>query len=214
VTRIVLGSASPRRRELLAAAGAEFEVDKPDVDEALPSGIEPVAAALLLAERKARAIAARHSGRDVVVLAADTIVAVDRPEGMTLLGKAEDADEAARMLGWLSGSRHQVVTGVCALSARGGAPQVGHERTWVTMRALSPAEIVAYVTSGEWRDKAGAYAIQETADRFVTRLEEGGFDNVVGLPVRLALELVERAALAGEPRPGYPLPPSSRGPRP
>lgn len=220
MTRIVLGSASPRRRELLAAAGADFEVDPPDVDEALPPHIEPVAAALCLAERKARAIAARHAGRDVVVLAADTIVAVGRPGGPVLLGKAQDEGEAARMLGWLSGTRHQVVTGVCALSCRGDAPPesraavLGHERTWVTMRALTAAEIAAYVASGEWRDKAGAYAIQETADRFVTRLEEGGFDNVVGLPVRLALELVARAALAGGPGSGYLLPPSARGQRP
>lgn len=208
MARIVLGSASPRRRELLLAAGAQFEIDKPDVDESLPAGIEPVAAALCLAERKARAIAARHAGRDVIVLAADTIVAVDRPEGWVLLGKAEDEGEAARMLGWLSGTRHQVVTGVCALSARGGEPALGHERTWVTMRALTPAEVAAYVDSGEWRDKAGAYAIQETADRFVTRLE-GGLDNVVGLPVRLALELVERAALVGGPGTGYLPPPSA-----
>jgi septum formation protein len=96
------------------------------------------------------------------------------------------------MLALLSGSRHRVITGVCAVRARDGRVEVGRERTFVTMRVLSAREIDDYVASGEWRDKAGGYAIQESADRFVTRLEEGGFDNVVGLPVRLALDLLAR----------------------
>jgi len=223
VARIVLGSASPRRRELLAAAGVEFEIDKPDVDESLPAGIEPVAAARLLAERKARAIVERRAGepaasadeervderaaeRDCVVLAADTIVAVEHDGALHLLGKPEDERDAARMLAWISGTRHLVVTGVCALSTRAGArPELGHERTWVTLRTITAEEAAAYVASGEWRDKAGGYAIQETADRFVARLEEGGVDNVVGLPVALALELLARAgALVPGTIGGYP----------
>jgi septum formation protein len=201
--RLILGSASPRRRELLAAAGIEFACEAPHVDESVPPGTSPEAAAVLLAERKARAIADRHAGRDVVVLAADTIVAVDREGRAHLLAKPEDERDAARMLSWLSGTRHRVVTGVCALHARGGAPCSAWERTWVSMRPIAPAEVAAYVASGEWRDKAGGYAIQESADRFVTALEEGGFDNVVGLPVRLALELVSRArALAAGGRAG------------
>jgi septum formation protein len=205
MSRIVLGSASPRRRDLLAAAGVDFEVESPDVDESLPAGIEPSAAARLLAERKARAIAERHRGAtDVVVLAADTIVAVLRDGAHELLGKPADEADAARMLRSISGTRHQVVTGVCALATRPGAePALGHERTWVTMRPITDAEVAAYVASGEWRDKAGGYAIQETADRFVARLAEGGFDNVVGLPVGLALELLGRA--------GALVPPASRG---
>lgn len=192
--RLVLGSASPRRRELLRAAGVDFTIDSPSVDESLPEGIAPEAAAVQLAERKARAVAARNAG--AIVLAADTIVAVRGAGPWKLLGKPEDAREAAAMLRALSGTRHVVVTGVCALDSDRPEPRSGFERTWVTMRTISEAEIAAYVASGEWRDKAGGYAIQETADRFVTSLEEGGFDNVVGLPVRLALELV-RAALAG-----------------
>ncbi|MCY2960234.1 MAG: Maf family protein [Planctomycetota bacterium] len=224
MARIVLGSASPRRRELLAAAGIDFEIEKPDVDESLPAGVEPSAAARLLAERKARAIVERHArvaeaaGRPstCVVLAADTIVAVERDGRFHLLGKPEDERDAARMLTWISGTRHQVVTGVCALSTRPGAePALGHERTWVTMRAIAPHEVAAYVASGEWQDKAGGYAIQESADRFVARLEEGGFDNVVGLPVRLALDLLRRAgALVPGPVPGYPSRPSEAGPPP
>src|SRR5439155_17981854 len=99
---------------------------------------------------------------------------------------------ARAMLSTLSGSRHRVVTGVCALRSSDGRIASGWERTWVTMRPIAPAEIEAYVLSREWEGKAGGYAIQETADRFVTKLEEGGFDNVVGLPVRLALGLLRR----------------------
>jgi septum formation protein len=116
---------------------------------------------------------------------------------MRVLGKPRDAAQARRMLAWLSGTRHRVITGVCALRAPDGATASGFERTLVTMREIAPHEIEAYVDSGEWRDKAGGYAIQETADRFVTRLEEGGLDNVVGLPVALALRLL--AALGAEP---------------
>jgi septum formation protein len=193
VGRIVLASASPRRRELLARAGLAFEVVPADVDESVPDGIEPLEAARMLAERKARAVLPRVAP-DAVVLAADTIVAVERAGRSHLLGKPEDERDAARMLEWISATRHQVVTGVCVLAARPGArPQVEAERTWVSMRRIEPLEVAAYVASGEWRGKAGGYAIQESADRFVTRLEEGGFDNVVGLPVRLALELLRRA---------------------
>jgi septum formation protein len=131
-----------------------------------------------------------------IVLGADTIVALDTPGGVELLGKPADEREARAMLERLSGSRHKVVTGVCALRASDRASARGFERTFVTMRAISAAEIEAYVSSREWEGKAGGYAIQESADRFVTRLEEGGFDNVVGLPVRLALDLLARLGAA------------------
>jgi septum formation protein len=188
MARIVLASASPRRRELLAEAGVEFEVVPPDVDESLPSGIEPEAGAVLLARRKALAVGERLRPRSALVLAADTIVAL----GERFLGKPANPEEARAMLRALSSSRHAVVTGVAALRTRDGALESGFERTWVTMREISPDEIEAYVSSDEWQGKAGGYAIQETADRFVSRLEEGGFDNVVGLPVRLALDLLGR----------------------
>lgn len=188
MARIVLASASPRRRELLAAAGVEFEVAPADVDESLPQGIEPEAGAVLLARTKALAVGERLGSQDALVLAADTIVAL----GDRFLGKPANADEARAMLQALSRSRHAVVTGVAVLRTRDGALESGFERTWVTMRQISAAEIEAYVRSGEWQGKAGGYAIQETADRFVTRLEEGGFDNVVGLPVRLALDMLGR----------------------
>ena len=183
---LVLASASPRRRELLQRAGLQFEVVVSAVDEDLHPLTPPEEAALELAERKARAVAQRLGSRDALVLAADTIVAV----GARMLGKAADECEAGEMLRALSGTRHRVITGVCALRTSDLALTRGFERTFVTMRAITAPELAAYVASGEWKDKAGAYAIQETADRFVTSLEEGGFDNVVGLPVELSLRLL------------------------
>jgi septum formation protein len=197
VPRVVLASASPRRRELLAAAGLDFEVVVPDVSEDLEPGTDPESGAVELARRKARAAARALPRSAAFVLAADTIVALDAPARRTrLLGKPADEPEARAMLRDLSGTRHRVVTGVCALRLPDGAEASGFERTWVTMRPIEPAEVEAYVLSGEWRGKAGGYAIQETADRFVARLEEGGFDNVVGLPVRLALDLLARLGAA------------------
>lgn len=189
----MLASASPRRRELLAQAGVPFEIEVSNVDEEIDSGTDPHQAAVLLAERKARAIARLHEGQGIRVLGADTVVCVDGEDGSELLGKPGDRTEARRMLATLSGSRHRVVTGVAVIRCSDGVCWSGDECTWVTMRPLSPAEVDAYVATGEWVDKAGGYAIQESADAFVTSLEEGGFDNVVGLPVGLALDLLDRA---------------------
>jgi septum formation protein len=198
--RIVLASASPRRRALLAAAGLEFDVRPADVDESVPDDLAPETAAEMLAERKARA-GARGVARGIGwVIGADTVVAVDGPHGSRLLGKPEDEDDARRMLAALSGSRHRVVTGVAVVRCADGELASGFERTWVTMRPIEPREIDAYVASGEWRDKAGGYAIQETADRFVTGLEEGGFDNVVGLPLERTLALLARLGGPGPSR--------------
>jgi septum formation protein len=198
--RVLLASASPRRRELLARAGLAFEVGPVEVDEELAHFSAPEQAALELAARKAHAAArarlARDPGVELLVLGADTVVAVELGGRWELLGKPGDAVQAARMLASLSATRHQVVTGVCAVRCPDLAARSGAERTWVTMRRLAPAEIDAYVASGEWRDKAGGYAIQESADRFVTALEEGGFDNVVGLPVGLSLRLLKELSVA------------------
>ena len=202
--RLVLASASPRRRELLAQAGVRFEIEPAGVDESLVSGLDPVETARRLAERKARAVAGRHR-EPVFVLGADTVVALEpRPGAYELLGKPADPAEAARMLRALSGTRHAVVTGLCVVRAADQAAFVDAERTWVSMRKLAPHEVQAYVDSGEWQDKAGGYAIQESADRFVTALEGGGFDNVVGLPVERALALLRTAGagLVREPPPG------------
>lgn len=194
--RVVLASASPRRSALLTTAGLVFAVDPAHVDESVPEDMPPVAAARALAERKARCVAERTPA-PALVIGADTIVAVPRAGAHELLGKPVDGRDAARMLGLLSGTRHLVVTGVAVVAAGSLATRVDHEETWVTMRVLAPAEIEAYVAGGEWRDKAGGYAIQESAEAFVTALAGGGFDNVVGLPVARTLGLLEAARRDG-----------------
>ncbi len=193
--RVLLASASPRRRELLGAAGLEFTVGPVPVDEDLAEFADPAAAAVELATRKALAAARVRGPQDGpwLVIGADTIVALEREGRFELLGKATDEREADQMLASLSGTRHQVITGVCIVRSADLSRWSGYERTFVHMREITAAERAAYVASGEWRDKAGAYAIQESADRFVTRLEGGGFDNVVGLPVELCLSLLGAA---------------------
>jgi len=170
-----------------------FDVEPSEVDESLVGDPEPEAAARELAERKALAIADRHRGERVWVIGSDTVVAVGEGRALRLLGKPRDATEAGLMLRALSMTRHRVVTGVavvdCAKAGEAGC-RSAWERTWVHMRRITPEEVEAYVRSDEWRGKAGGYAIQENADAFVERLEEGGFDNVVGLPVELTLKLL------------------------
>jgi septum formation protein len=150
----------------------------------------------MLAERKARSVAGRQQPGRRWILGADTLVVLGRGDERRILGKPRDALEARRMLESLSESRHRVITGVCVLRLPDRHVQSAAQTTWVSMRRILPQEIEAYVASEEWRDKAGGYAIQERADRFVTRLEEGGFDNVVGLPVGLTLELLRRSGAA------------------
>lgn len=199
--KLVLASASPRRRSLLEQAGLCFLVDPADVDESLEPGVAASQAAGILALRKARAVAARRGQADVWIIGSDTVVAVGSDgAGWRLLGKPKDAQEAHGMLRELSGTRHRVMTGVAVLRAADGVELCETETTWVSMRALVEAELDAYVATGEWQDKAGGYAIQESADRFVTALEGGGFDNVVGLPVPLTLDLLARLGAPGLPR--------------
>jgi septum formation protein len=187
-TRLVLASASPRRRELLARLGLEFEVRPADADETPLAGETPEAMVLRLALAKARAAARPGEA----ALGADTVVAVDG----VLLGKPADDADARRMLAALSGRAHEVWTGVAVVEVPSGAGGRRRERaracrTEVVFRSLSAAEIDAYVASGEPRDKAGAYAIQGGAAAFVARVE-GDFTNVVGLPLPLVEELLGR----------------------
>lgn len=193
--RVVLASASPRRRDLLTQAGLVFEVRAVDVLEDLAEFDDPVEACGQLARRKALACA-ESLAEEAFVIGADTVVALEEPAGSgiwLLLGKPRDEQHAGEMLARLSATRHLVVTGVCVACAPGGPDAVDVERTWVHMRAIEEFEVAEYVASGEWRGKAGGYAIQETADRFVEALEEGGFDNVVGLPVERTLTLLRAA---------------------
>jgi septum formation protein len=177
---LTLASGSPRRKALLEAAGIPFEVVVPDVDEESPERGDPHAVARTNAERKARAVPGD------LVLGADTVVAV----GDRLLGKPRDDTHARELLRALSGTTHRVVTGI-ALAAK-GAMFVSSVETRVTMRDWTDEEIDCYVESGESRGKAGAYAIQESADRFVTALD-GPYDNVVGLPVDEVRRMLKEA---------------------
>jgi septum formation protein len=195
---LVLASASPRRQELLRNAGISFVVEPADVDETpLPAEL-PAECAKRLAREKA--VAVSHKRPHDVVLGADTIVVIDG----AILGKPVDADDAARMLRLLSGRVHQVFTGVCVVrpnvssQARKRAKissdqlKTASETTLVTMTFLSDDEIQAYVATGEPMDKAGAYAIQGMASRWIPRIE-GDYSNVVGLPVSLVYRMLREA---------------------
>jgi septum formation protein len=195
--RLILASASPRRAELLRAAGFAFETIVANVDEAVRDGESPALYVRRLAAQKSAAAMKSYvasdsrtggesppkGGHHVVILGADTAVVVDGE----ILGKPRDDADARRMLERLSGRRHEVLTGI---SLRRNAFEVGRvETTAVSFATLTPDEVVWYVASGEGRDKAGGYAIQGLASRFVTRIE-GSYSNVVGLPVAAVAELL------------------------
>jgi septum formation protein len=179
---IILASASPRRAELLRAAGVEFVVRVADVDETPLHGEQPQPYVLRLARAKAAAVA-RRSEAGAVVLGADTTVVF----GSEILGKPADDEDARRMLRKLGGAWHEVITGVCL--ARGTREVTAAEVTRVKFAPLSESEIEWYVSTGEPKDKAGAYAIQGYGSRFVERIE-GNYANVVGLPVQAVYQML------------------------
>ena len=203
---IVLASASPRRQELLRSAGIPFTVQAAEIDESPHQGESPRNCAERLACQKAFHVSKSRPGE--WVLGADTIVVIDE----AILGKPRDENDAARMLRLLSGRTHRVITGVCLggdkvasgqWSAASDAKPLKTEdrelRTWVedacsettlvTMCDLSDAEIRGYIATGEPMDKAGAYAIQGFASRWIPRVE-GDYSNVVGLPVALVYRML------------------------
>jgi septum formation protein len=189
---LILASASPRRAELLTAAGIPFEVRPAHIDETPRPGEEARTYASRLALEKARAIAAGAGGRPV--LAADTVVVI----GGQVLGKPVNAEDAKRMLRLLSGRTHEVLTAVALMSAGSNQRELAIdaqiESTAVEFGPLEAAEIDWYVATGEPSDKAGAYAIQGFASRFVTRIE-GSYSNVVGLPMALVYAMCTRAGI-------------------
>jgi septum formation protein len=182
--RLILASASPRRRELLASLGIPFEVVASDVDETLDAVALPDAVARL-ALRKARAIAASRTA--ALVLGADTIVVIDG----RALGKPAHAADARAMLRALRGRTHEVMTGIAVLDPASGRHAAETVISRVTMAAYTERDIEAYVATGEPLDKAGAYAIQGAGGALVARLE-GSRSNVVGLPLAAAAELLRR----------------------
>lgn len=182
---IILASASPRRRNILSALGVDFEIRPAPVDEPDPSGLgDPRAAARELACWKARRVA--RSLTVGTVIGSDTIVAV----GETILGKPASADDARRILSFLSGKVQDVISGLCVVHKPSGIELSGFDRTRIYTKPMTLDEIDAYVATGECFGKAGAYAIQETGDRFVERVE-GSFDNVVGFPTELFVQTFE-----------------------
>jgi septum formation protein len=199
--RLILASASPRRRELLAQAGYAFSVDAADVDESVRAGETPEAYVRRLAEEKAQAVFTKHkdvpfttasSSRvgstevPLIVLGADTTVVCDGE----ILAKPADAADAKRMLRTLSGRTHQVLTGVAVATRAGVASAV--EITQVTFSEIPEAELELYCATHEPLDKAGAYGIQGYAARWIPRID-GDYFNVVGLPIARVVRLLEDA---------------------
>lgn len=194
---LVLASASPRRRELLTQAGYSFEVAAADINEDLHPDEDPIAYVTRLAREKATAIAkaAKYSAPPyrtdtMLILGADTTVVA--PNG-AILGKPVNNADAARMLRLLSGATHKVITGVALVEARHtevGHTEVAAEVTYVTMRTLSDEDIATYLRTGEADDKAGSYAIQGYAARWIPRIH-GCYFNVVGLPLALVTAMIE-----------------------
>jgi septum formation protein len=187
---LVLASASPRRRELLAQVGFKFDVRPAHIPEDPRAGEDPIAYVTRLAREKAEVVYADLTSKSrsedgLVVLGADTTVTLDNH----ILGKPENAQDAARMLRMLSA--HHVITGVAVVTSRGA--EVAAEVTAVRFLTLTDAEIDAYVATGEPMDKAGAYAIQGLAARWIPRVE-GCYFNVVGLPLALVSTLLEGVA--------------------
>lgn len=180
---VILASASPRRRELLAQLGLGFDVLPGHATEAEHEQLTARELCLLNAYRKARVVAKRHP--DHLVIGADTVVNLETQS----LGKPKDVTDARRMLGQLSARTHQVYTGVCLLHLRTHRERLFAEMTHVTFRRLSESAIRAYVQTVHTLDKAGAYAIQERGGDLVANLA-GSYSNVVGLPMeRLQAEL-------------------------
>jgi septum formation protein len=186
---LILASGSPRRRALLATLGLPFSVVVSDVAEDLDPALTPAEQAVTLAERKARAVAAGIPRG--LVLGADTIVVLDGE----ILGKPGDNADARRMLRRLSGRPHEVITGVALVDAATGASRSAAVTSTVHMRPLTDEAIVAYVATGEPRDKAGAYAIQGRGAALIDR-HEGSFTNVVGLPLDEVAALLRDAGLS------------------
>ena len=180
--RLTLASTSPQRRAILEQLQIPFEVLSPAYVEDDPPDADPVELVCRHAEGKARSV---HL--DGLTLGVDTTVALDG----RIYGKASDGAHATRMLEELSGRTHTVVSGLCLLGA--GADVVAHEQTAVAFRLLAPDTVSAYVASGEWEGRAGAYAIQGLGGRLVERIE-GDYLNVVGLPAALLVSILERAA--------------------
>ncbi|MHC4619706.1 MAG: Maf family protein [Planctomycetota bacterium] len=184
--RIILASASPRRRQLLSEAGYKFEVVAPEIDESAlaAEGVSPCEYAEKLGLAKARKVAERFA--DCLVIGADTVVDF----GGEIIGKPADAKEAEEITRKLFSRPHEVITAVAIVGLNDDIEIVESDSTTVYPRKMSDAELAAHIEGGAWRDKAGAYAIQEGGDEFVERIE-GSLTNVMGLPMELLGQLLQ-----------------------
>jgi septum formation protein len=190
--RLILASASPRRRELLLTLIPSFEVIPSGIDEDLTEEKDPVRFALKAAEAKAESVASRIDKG--VIISADTVVSLNE----CIIGKPKDEKEAYDILSHLSGSEHSVITGLCIIATDGENKKklTDYEKTIVKMRKLKEEEIISYLSHGNWWDKAGAYAIQEHGDRFIEYII-GDYHNVVGLPVKRLRKLLTQMIRSG-----------------
>ena len=182
---LILASASPRRRQLMTAAGYEFTVVLPEVDESAFAAekADPVEYAKRLALAKAKSVAGKYPAS--FVIGADTIVDF----AGRIIGKAADAREAEQITRKLFSEPHKVITGVAIVRLSDGTELVQSDSTTVYPRKMTPDQIADHIRGGSWRDKAGAYAIQETGDEFVEKIE-GSLTNVMGLPMELLESLL------------------------
>jgi septum formation protein len=183
--QIILASASPRRRQLLSEAGYEFTIVPPEVDESAyeTDNVDPVEYAKRLALAKAKSVARKYP--DLFVIGADTIVDF---QGM-IIGKAVDAKEAEDITKKLFSAPHKVITGIAIVKHNDGTELVRSDSTTVYPRKMTAEQVADHIKGGSWRDKAGAYAIQETADEFVEKVD-GSLTNVMGLPMELLESLL------------------------
>lgn len=173
---LILGSGSPRRRELLSLITPLFAIDTPEVDESLPEGLVPQRAVMTLAKKKAEAVAKHHTENDIVI-GSDTIVVLDGE----ILGKPTDREDAKAMLRRLSGDTHRVFTGVCIHHS--GKSETFYSEASVTFAEMTDGEIDEYLDTGEPFDKAGAYGVQGFGARYIKSID-GDYYAVVGLPVQ------------------------------
>lgn len=178
--KIILASASPRRKDLLSQCGYNFEIMVPNINEEPKENEQPSEMVLRLAKEKAIIIA--NQQREAIVIAADTTVAIEIDGNIINLGKPESHEDSKRMLRLISGKKHSVYTGVSIRSDSLGVEHSFIVKTDVYIALLSDEEIITYVATGEPSDKAGSYAAQGIGSKFIERID-GSFSNVVGLPL-------------------------------
>jgi len=190
ISPFILASASPRRRHLLAEAGYEFTVVHPHIDESSFSAdqIDSCKYAEQLALAKAKSVTQNHP--DSLVIGADTIADFQG----RIIGKPADAKEARQIIQKLFSSPHKVITGIAICRLHNGIEIVAHDSTTVFPKPLTKEQITEHIKSNSWKDKAGAYAIQENGDEYIERIE-GSLTNVMGLPMELLEQLLVKIAV-------------------